>query len=319
MGDARVGEVAAMAEERMVEARILEQLQPLMRVRWEGRDQRGAPPPYVRRHVAEHAAAAGLLEQVVTETEFLPFVDAARLRALSSVLDPAWSQEARAGLRVWRAAAHCWSWEMPGRNASTLSVWRIAAGLDALHPANDRWRTRWGWWPLGGGEVLARHTNRVDAVACMVLPGGQPVAVTGCDDGTVRVWDLATGTPAGELAGHTGPVVAVACTVLPGGQPVAVTGSDDGTVRVWDLATGTPAGELAGHTGSVDAVACTVLPGGQPVAVTGSAMARCGCGTWPPAPPPGSWPATPARWTRWRARCCPAGSPSRSPALPMAR
>ena len=79
-------------------------------------------------------------------------------------------------------------------------------------------------------------------------PGGRPVGVTGSDDGTVRVWDLATGAPAGELAGHTGAVAAVACTVLPGGQPVAVTGSDDGTVRVWDLATGTLARELAPAT-----------------------------------------------------------------------
>ena len=144
-------------------------------------------------------AAAGLLERVVTETEFLPFVDAARLRALSSALDPAWSQEARAGLRVWRAAAHCWSWEMPERNASTLSVWRIAMGLNALQPANDRWRTRWGRWPLGAGEVLTRHSGPVYAVACMVLPGGQPVAVTGSWDGRVRVWDLAAGAPAREL------------------------------------------------------------------------------------------------------------------------
>ena len=76
------------------------------------------------------------------------------------------------------------------------------------------------------------------AVACTILPGGRPVAVTGSHDGTVRVSDLATGTPARELAGHTGRVFAVACTVLPGGQPVAVTASDDDTVRVWNLATG---------------------------------------------------------------------------------
>ena len=60
MGDARIGEVAAMAEERLVEARILEQLQPLMRVRGEGRGRRGPPLPYLRRHVAEHAGGRRL-------------------------------------------------------------------------------------------------------------------------------------------------------------------------------------------------------------------------------------------------------------------
>ncbi|WP_203854875.1 hypothetical protein, partial [Dactylosporangium siamense] len=36
---------------------------------------------------------------------------------------------------------------------------------------------------------LTGHTGTVWAVACTVLDG-RPVAVTGSDDGTVRVWDL---------------------------------------------------------------------------------------------------------------------------------
>jgi hypothetical protein len=195
MGDARFGEVAA-AEERLVEARTVEELRPLMRVRGEGRGTRGAPPPYVHRHMAEPAAAADSLERVAVETEFLPFVDAARLRALTTALDPAWSQRAWAGLRAWREAVHCW--ETPECNASALSVWRTAIGLDAVRPADDRWCTRWGWWPLGLEEVLARHTGPVAAVGCTVLPGGRPFAVIGSGDGVVRVWDLVSGAPVGD-------------------------------------------------------------------------------------------------------------------------
>ncbi len=67
---------------------------------------------------------------------------------------------------------------------------------------------------------------------------GRPVAVTGSDDTTVRVWDLGTGRPIGDpLTGHTSTVGAVATAVLDG-RPVAVTGSYDATVRVWDLGTG---------------------------------------------------------------------------------
>ncbi|MGH9277550.1 MAG: hypothetical protein ACRD12_05515, partial [Acidimicrobiales bacterium] len=68
---------------------------------------------------------------------------------------------------------------------------------------------------------------------------GRAVAVSGGDDGTVRVWDLASGRPAGEpLTGHTDWVRAVAVGTVEG-RAVAVSGGEDGTVRVWDLARAT--------------------------------------------------------------------------------
>ena len=72
----------------------------------------------------------------------------------------------------------------------------------------------------------------------------------------MRVWDAATGQPAGPpLTGHTGAVCAVAVGRA-GDRDVIVSGGGDGTVRVWDAVTGQPAGPpLTGHTGSVCAVA----------------------------------------------------------------
>ncbi len=60
-------------------------------------------------------------------------------------------------------------------------------------------------------------------------------AVSGGVDGTVRVWNLATGHQAAELTRHSGGTWAVAVTA-DGSR--AVSGSEDGTVRAWDLATG---------------------------------------------------------------------------------
>ena len=77
-------------------------------------------------------------------------------------------------------------------------------------------------------------------------------AVSGADDGTVRVWDLDTGQQQAELTGHNGRVHAVA--VSADGRR-AVSGGDDGTVRVWDLDTGQQQAELTGHKGRVHAVA----------------------------------------------------------------
>ncbi|MFF2445426.1 hypothetical protein, partial [Priestia megaterium] len=53
---------------------------------------------------------------------------------------------------------------------------------------------------------LAGHTNSM-AVATAVV-NGRPVAITGDDDGTVRVRDLGSGRETGKpLRGHTGRVV----------------------------------------------------------------------------------------------------------------
>src|SRR4029077_6157701 len=85
--------------------------------------------------------------------------------------------------------------------------------------------------------------------------GGGVVVISGSGDRTVRVWDLATGTPLGDpFTGHGGPVRSVAAAEL-AGVPVVISGGGDRTVRVWDLATGTPLGDpFTGHAGPVNAV-----------------------------------------------------------------
>jgi hypothetical protein len=104
-------------------------------------------------------------------------------------------------------------------------------------------------------RVLTGHSTEVGAVA--VAPDGSWLA-TG-DNGTVRVWDVATGQQRSALSGHTGWVNAVA--VAPDGSWLATSGDDDGTVEVWDVATGQQRAALTGHTRGVSAVA--VAPDGS--------------------------------------------------------
>ena len=75
-------------------------------------------------------------------------------------------------------------------------------------------------------------------------PDGTRLASAG-DDGTVRVWDAATGQEALTLKGHTAEVSSVAFS--PDGTRLASAG-DDSTVKVWDAATGQEALTLKGHT-----------------------------------------------------------------------
>lgn len=76
------------------------------------------------------------------------------------------------------------------------------------------------------------HFEAIDVVA--ITPDSQ-TAVTGGDDATIRVWNLATRKQRRLLWGHTAPIQEL--KVTPDGKQV-VSGSSDGTVRVWDLATG---------------------------------------------------------------------------------
>ncbi len=98
---------------------------------------------------------------------------------------------------------------------------------------------------------LEGHTGWVWAVA--VTPDGR-YALSGSDDGTVKVWDLESGQLLRSLEGHIDGVNAVAVT--PDGR-YALSGSDDRTVKVWDLESGQLLRSLEGHTGAVNAVAVT--------------------------------------------------------------
>lgn len=76
------------------------------------------------------------------------------------------------------------------------------------------------------------HTQSVTSV--VFSPDGMQLA-SGSDDGTIRLWDVATGQEVQRFEGHTDYVNSVAFS--PDGTQVA-SGSDDETIRLWGVATG---------------------------------------------------------------------------------
>jgi hypothetical protein len=112
--------------------------------------------------------------------------------------------------------------------AAAAVVVATAAGLLAVLPSNH-------------STVLTGHDGPVRVLATGRLDG-RPIVVSGGQDATVRVWDVATGAPVGApMTGHTDAVHGLATAQLLG-RAVAVSAADDGTVRVWDLGSGAPVG-----------------------------------------------------------------------------
>ncbi|MDY7086585.1 MAG: hypothetical protein SYR96_15905 [Actinomycetota bacterium] len=130
------------------------------------------------------------------------------------------------------------------------------------------------WDTVTGAELMRRDgqydqekaalTAAVTAVAYREMDGHSLLA-TGADNGSVRLWDVATGEALGALwHGHTGRVTALAITRWRD-RPVVLSAETWGPPRMWmvDFLSG------VGHTDSVTAVAGGVR-GGLPVFASGS-------------------------------------------------
>jgi WD40 repeat protein len=81
------------------------------------------------------------------------------------------------------------------------------------------------------------------------------VLASGSEDGSVKIWDMATRQELATLNGHTGKVSAVAFS---SDGKILASGSEDKTVKLWDVASHQELATLAGHTAAVTAVAFTI-------------------------------------------------------------
>jgi WD40 repeat protein/tetratricopeptide (TPR) repeat protein len=106
-----------------------------------------------------------------------------------------------------------------------------------------------GEQPGPWARTLTGHERGVRSVA--VLPDGRR-ALSGSEDQTIRLWDLASGEEVRRFGGSLGMVLSVAA--LPDGRH-ALSGSFDRMMRLWDLETGVELHRFEGHTDWVEAVA----------------------------------------------------------------
>jgi WD40 repeat protein len=109
------------------------------------------------------------------------------------------------------------------------------------------------YWQTG---VLPPFTKRAHdgGVNALAFTGDGKTLLTGGEDGTVKLWDVATGKKQATFRGHTAAVTAVAITA---DGMTLVSSSDDHTVKVWSVATGEERATLRGHEEGIPAVALT--------------------------------------------------------------
>jgi WD40 repeat protein len=198
--------------------------------------------PYIRAYLATHAAAAGLLDDLVSQPDFLLVSNPERLlKSLNTLTTESGERYARAYRRAYSMLISRQPWE----HVSYLELAAYCTGADDLaaelgqsHRSGRPWRVRWASWQLVGSyRILGSHHGGARDLTVSKV-GDRIVAISGGWDNAIRVWDIHDGGQISECIGHTAGVRAVAVGALKGADVVA-SGGADGTFRVWDFSTGT--------------------------------------------------------------------------------
>ena len=229
---------------------------PPLQIVTDPREQSGKRRAPIAAVVACVAAAAGILatgiylsrRESAPSSQEPPPVAATPVSVTENV--PAPEPDGRSPQRPLPTADH--RQPEPNPIAATASPARDIPGK-AILPADA----------VGLVREFRGHIRRVNGIA---VSGDGLLALSGGQDRTVRLWDVATGNELRRVD-HDGPVDAVAITAH---GRYGLSGSDDKTVRLWDFRPGNTVGlrRLDGHTRAVFAVAFAL---GDQLAVSGGA------------------------------------------------
>jgi WD40 repeat protein len=214
----------------------------------------GSPLPHPTTVSKVAFRADGKVFVTATETGEIHFWDAASrqpigetLRHGSQISAMEFSRDSKCFMTAgWDGKVRLWN---PATGEEVRSPFGSNDEIACAHfsPAGDIIATghRLGsvkFWSVDG--KLLREASHKNAVTDLAFNRTGQYLVTGSDDETASVWEVATGRPLGDPLLHKAPVMVVAFD--PASDRVA-TGSKDGVVRVWDALTSRPITETLLH------------------------------------------------------------------------
>lgn len=221
--------------------------------------------PYVRVHLAEHAAACGKLGELLKDPLFLLTADPDRLLA---VLDAQEAGDLQHITRLYKLGIHHLKTKPIQEAASYLEMTARQNGAELLAneirqlPLVRSWNVLWAHWLPSGTHRQIPTGSAVLSLSLVKAHGGLQIVVGG-QDGRVRTWEFLRGSFLGEVfAGESFLVNRIAVCQLRG-APIVVAGCTDGTVRLWDLIEAKTMEPIFrfGHTSLVTAVAAGEVGG----------------------------------------------------------
>ncbi|HEV8558373.1 MAG TPA: trypsin-like peptidase domain-containing protein [Actinophytocola sp.] len=228
-------------------------------------------PQYLLRSLAVHAAKAGILDELLTDAAYLLHAD---LRRLVPLGDHATTQAGHDRARLLRLTPHAINADARARTAM-FSVTETLEDLGSTYTRGNSpgpYRARWAATRHQTERaVLEGQTGSVDAVCVLPASDGRSLLVSGCDDGSIRIWDTANSGLLQTLEGCA-PIRALCSLPAPnGGRARLVSGGEpSGSIQIWDIETGSVLHTLRGHRDAVKTVCALPTPGGTLLA-SGSA------------------------------------------------
>ena len=210
--------------------------------------------PYILRHLATHAGAAGRLGELVDDSRYLLYADPQNLRrSLTSVVS-----RDRPLVRLYSRCVDDFSRAKVAERAAIMQAVALRDEPDALPLLRAEPGLPWrGVWSAGLSAAfhqrLPSHASPVTAVT-FGQSGTTTLVMTGAGDGVIRLWNSETGELWGRFNNRSGTVFALAFHSGQAGNLV-IAGGQDGSVTFWNPEQGQMVRSVTAHDGPVFAVA----------------------------------------------------------------